>query len=84
MEVERHSGKSETCRASAVRDVPISYLDHVPRILIQLRESAANLPAANSHHNGILKLADVWQRRQSLNAKSPPKERLPLWQVRHV
>ena len=26
---------------------------------------------------GILKLAEVWQRRQSLNAKSPPKERLP-------
>jgi hypothetical protein len=33
-------------------------------------------------HIGILKLAAVWQRRQSLNAKSPPKERLPLWQVR--
>ena len=27
---------------------------------------------------GILKLADVWQRRQSLNARSPPNERLPL------
>jgi hypothetical protein len=35
-------------------------------------------------HSGILKLVDVWQRRQSLNAKSPPKERLPLWQVEHV
>jgi len=33
---------------------------------------------------GIRKLAAVWQRRQSLNARSPPKERLPLWQVRQV
>jgi hypothetical protein len=33
---------------------------------------------------GILKLAEVWQRRQSLNARSPPNDRLPLWQVRQV
>jgi len=35
-------------------------------------------------HIGILKLAELWQRRQSLNARSPPKERLPLWQVTQV
>src|SRR5687767_13348296 len=35
-------------------------------------------------HSGIRKVAVVWQRRQSLKARSPPKERRPLWQVRHV
>jgi hypothetical protein len=58
------------------------------------RKSAANFADHHSlalafaettaTHSGILKLADVWQRRQTLNARSPPKERLPLWQVRHV
>ena len=33
---------------------------------------------SNCTHSGILKLVDVWQRRQSLNARSPPKERWPL------
>jgi hypothetical protein len=31
-----------------------------------------------SSHIGILKLADVWHRRHSSNAKSPPNERWPL------
>ena len=30
---------------------------------------------------GIVKVWPVWQRLQSLNPTSPPKDRLPLWQV---
>jgi hypothetical protein len=29
-------------------------------------------------HIGILKVADTWQRSQSLKARSPPNDRLPL------
>ena len=33
---------------------------------------------------GMRNVAAVWQRLQSLNERSPPNERLPLWQVRQV
>ncbi len=35
-------------------------------------------------YSGMRKVAALWHRRQSLKARSPPKDRLPLWQVEHA